>query len=116
MPAAATAETVSIPVQLPSGKAPSVQTLSGNVLPSLGKATPVSQAPDSRPMRIGIVIAHPHAAAEDAAVRRLYNPSSANFHSFMTPAAYTRAFGVSGRTASAVRSWLASNGLRLDYA
>jgi pseudomonalisin len=116
MPAAATAEMVSVPVQLPSVKAPSVQTLPGNVLPSLGKATPMSQAPDSRPMRIGIVIAHPHAAAEDTAVRRLYNPSSANFHSFMSPAAYTREFGVSKSTADAVRSWLGSNGLKVDYA
>ena len=105
---------VRLPVQLPSvGKG--VQTLPGNVLPSLGKATPVGQARDSRPMRIGVVIAHPHGSAENAAVRRLYNPSSANFHSFLTPARYASTFGVSKDASAAVRSWLASSGLRLDY-
>ena len=118
MLAAGTASAVDLPVKLPV-QAPSVgkgvQTLPGNVLPSLGKATPVGQARDSRPMRIGVVIAHPHGSAENAAVRRLYNPSSANFHSFLTPARYASAFGVSKDASAAVRSWLASSGLRLDY-
>ena len=118
MLAAGTASALDLPVKLPV-QAPSVgkgvQTLPGNVLPSLGKATPVGQARDSRPMRIGVVIAHPHGSAENAAVRRLYNPSSANFHSFLTPARYASAFGVSKDASAAVRSWLASSGLRVDY-
>src|SRR6266480_708911 len=52
-----------------------LSTLTGNVLQSLDKATPVSSAPAQQRMRIGIVVAHPHQAAESAAMRSIYNPS-----------------------------------------
>jgi len=66
-------------------------------------------------MRIGVTIAHPRAAAEDTFLKRLYNRSSANYHSFLTPSQYAKAFGVSTSTADAVRSWLGSGGLTIDY-
>ncbi len=122
-PALAARRSLQIPVHLPVPVAvvpsPHVQSgaqaLPGNVLPALGKATPQGDAPSSEPMRIGVVIAHPHASAEDAAVRRLYNPSSAKFHAFLTPAQYAQKFGISKSSSAAVRSWLKSNGLTLDY-
>jgi pseudomonalisin len=95
---------IQIPVKLPA-----------NVLPALDQATPVGQAPDTRMMRIGVTVAHPRAAAEDAFLKRLYNPSSANYHSFLTPPEYAKAFGVSQANADAVRSWLTSHGLTVDY-
>jgi subtilase family serine protease len=104
-----------VSVQLPNLGSP-VKTLTGNVLQSLGEAAPVAPAPASQRMRIGLVIAHPHQKAENAALRSIYSPSSAHFHRFFTPRAYAHQFGVSNRTASAVRSWLASRGLRVDYA
>jgi pseudomonalisin len=104
-----------VSVQLPSIQN-GLQTLTGNVLQSLGNATPVSPAPAQQRMRIGLVIAHPHPAAESQALRSIYSPSSAHFHRFFTPKAYAHQFGVSKFTAGAVRSWLASRGLRVDYA
>jgi pseudomonalisin len=67
-------------------------------------------------MRIGLVVAHPHQAAESAALRAIYNPSSAHFHQFFTPKTYAHQFGVSKAAAGKVRSWLASRGLRVEYA
>src|SRR4051812_10317478 len=90
-------------------------TLIGNVLPELGQATPVSPAPSSQRMRIGILVSHPHQRAEAAALRQLYNPRSAHFHRFFTPSTYAKQFGVSSSNAQAVRDWLASKGLRVDY-
>jgi pseudomonalisin len=102
--ATASSAAIQIPVQLPA-----------NVLPALGQATPVSAAPDTRRMRIGVAISHPRAGAEDAYVGRLYNPSSSNYHSFLTPEQYVHAFGVSDSNAAAVRNWLTSNGLSVEY-
>jgi pseudomonalisin len=100
---------IQIPIQTPVK-------LPANVLPALDQATPVGQAPDTRKMRIGVAIAHPRAAAEDGYLKRLYNPSSANYHSFLTPQQYSKAFGVSQANGDAVRSWLTSKGLSIDYA
>src|SRR3954468_2742212 len=102
-----------LPVQLPVPvPVPKLEdTLTGNVLPQLGQATPVSPAPSSQRMRIGILVAHPHAKAEASTLRTLYNPRSAQFHRFFTPQTYAKQFGVSSTGARAVRSWLASKGL-----
>jgi subtilase family serine protease len=103
-----------VSVQLPSVQN-GISTLTGNVLQSLDKATPASPVPASRRMRIGLVVAHPHQAAESAALRAIYNPSSAHFHQFFTPKSYAHQFGVSRAAAGKVRSWLATRGLRLEY-
>jgi pseudomonalisin len=100
-----------LPVQLPK----QLDTLTGNVLPKLDSATPVSPAPSSQRMRIGVLIAHPHLKAEAAALRQLYNPRSAHFHRFFTPASYAKQFGVSSAGAQSVRQWLTSKGLSVDY-
>src|SRR5262249_13539219 len=78
-------------------------------------ATPVGQAPDTRRMRIGVTIAHSHASAESTYLKQLYNSSSANYHRFLTPQQYAKAYGVSQSNADGVRSWLTSNGLSVDY-
>lgn len=103
-----------VSVQLPNIQN-GISTLTGNVLQSLGNATPVSPAPAQQRMRIGLLVAHPHQAAESAALRSIYSPSSVHFHQFFTPKAYAHQFGVSQAAAGKVRSWLASQGLRLEY-
>src|SRR5262249_15441875 len=104
-----------VSVQLPNVQN-GIQTLTGNVLQSLGNASPASPAPASQRMRIGILVAHPHQAAENRALRELYSPGSAGFHRFFTPKTYAQHFGVSRANAAAVRSWIASRGLHVDYA
>ncbi len=109
---------VSVPLpnlQLPNVIHNGVQTLTGNVLPQLDKATPVSPAPATQRMSIGVLVAHPHQAAENAALRAIYNPSSVHFHQFFTPKTYAKQFGVTPTGASAVRNWLTSHGLHIDY-
>ncbi|HEY1596671.1 MAG TPA: S53 family peptidase [Thermoleophilaceae bacterium] len=103
-----------VSVQLPNLQN-GIQTLTGNVLQSLGNATPASPAPAGQRMRIGFVVAHPHQAAEDSALRSLYSPNSAEFHRFFTPKTYAQHFAVSKANAAAVRGWLASRGLHVDY-
>jgi pseudomonalisin len=104
-----------VSIQLPSIQN-GIQTLTGNVLSTLGNAAPASPAPAQQRMRIGIVVAHPHQAAESQALRSIYSPSSAHFHRFFTPRAYAKQFGVTKGAADDVRSWLASRGLRVEYA
>src|SRR6185437_3953659 len=111
----AVATGASAAIQIPQLPVQSPVKLPANVLPALDQATPAGQAPDTRRMRIGVTIAHPRAAAEDSYLKRLYNPSSANYHRFLTPSQYAKAFGVSKSTADAVRSWLAGGGLSIDY-
>ena len=103
-----------VSVQLPNLTS-GIKSLTGNVLPQLDKAAPVSSAPATQRMRIGLLVAHPHQAAENAALRAIYNPSSAHYHQFFTPQGYAKQFGVTPAAASAVRSWLTSHGLSIDY-
>jgi pseudomonalisin len=104
-----------VSVQLPN-LTNGIKSLTGNVLPQLDKAAPVSSAPATQRMRIGVLVAHPHQAAENAALRTIYNPSSVHYHQFFTPKSYAKQFGVTPSAASAVRGWLTSRGLSIDYA
>jgi subtilase family serine protease len=72
-------------------------------------------APSAQAARIGIAIAHPDPAGEDALLGRLFDRSSPDYHRFLTPQQYAQRFGVRPATQSAVRSWLRSGGLQIDY-
>src|SRR6185437_3383000 len=111
----AVATGASAAIQIPQIPLQSPVKLPGGVLPALDQATPVGQAPDTRKMRIGVTIAHPRTRAENTYLARLYNPSSASYHRFLTPQQYAKAFGVSQSNADAVRSWLSDGGLSVDY-
>src|SRR6185436_11605985 len=65
--------------------------------------------------RIGIAIAHPDPAGEDALLAGLFDRSSPDYHRFLTPEQYAQRFGVRPATQSAVRAWLRSGGLQIDH-
>jgi pseudomonalisin len=80
----------------------------------LAQAVRVGAPPADRRMSIGLALAHPHPAAEDALLRGLFDRSSPDYHQFLTPTEYARRFGVSRATRRAVRTWLSDGGLRVD--
>src|SRR5579862_1880469 len=63
-----------------------------NVLPGLSLATLVGPAPAAQTMRLDIALSHPNAAGEQAAYAAMYNPTSATYHQFLTPAQYDSTF------------------------
>ena len=71
-------------------------------------------APSASAARIGIAVAHPDPAGEDALLARLFDRSSPDYHRFLTPAQYARRFGVRPETQNAVRAWLRGAGMEVD--
>jgi pseudomonalisin len=86
-----------------------------DVLPGITLATLDGAAPAGHTMRLTIALNHPDTAAEQAAYSAIYNPSSKQYHQFLTPAQYDADFGVSQATANAVTSWLTGGGLDVFY-
>jgi pseudomonalisin len=84
--------------------------LRNDYLSALYKATRTGEA--SGTMRIGIAIGHPHPQQEQQLLHDLYDPQSPSYHRFLTPRRYAQRFGPD---VSAVRAWLRSNGLHIDY-
>jgi pseudomonalisin len=66
-------------------------------------------------MRIGIAVGHPHPSEEQLLLHDLYDPRSASFHRFLTPAQYAARFGVTKTDSKRVEGWLTGNGLHVDY-
>jgi hypothetical protein len=97
----------------PAAAAPATtQVLADNVLPGLLLLSP-SPAPAAQVLHIGVGINPPNAAAAAAYSRAVYDPSSAEYHHFLTPAQYAASFGVPAATVQAVQSWLTGGGLQV---
>ena len=89
--------------------------LVANVPRGLAQAQRVGVPPATERMRIGLALAHPHPATEDALLRGLFDRSSPDYHRFLTPAQYAQRFGVSAATQHNVRAWLTGGGLRVEH-
>jgi pseudomonalisin len=89
--------------------------LVANVPRGLSEAQRVGVPPATERMRIGLALAHPHPAAEDALLSGLFDRSSPDYHRFLTPAQYAQRFGVPAATQRDVRAWLTDAGLRVDH-
>jgi subtilase family serine protease len=89
--------------------------LVANVPRALTHAQRIGAAPAADRMRVGFVLAHPHPEAEDTLLRGLFDRSSPSYHRFVTPAQYTKRFGVPAGTRRDVRAWLAGGGLRVEH-
>ena len=77
---------------------------------SLQGATLTGNAPASTPVRLAVTLKPQNAAAEQAALRAMYQPGSATFHQFLTPAQWEAAYAPTTAQVSAVTSYLSSNG------
>jgi subtilase family serine protease len=89
--------------------------LVANVPRGLAQAQRVGVSPAGERMSIGLALAHPHPAAEDALLHGLFDRSSPDYHRFLTPGQYAQRFGVAAATQRDVRAWLADGGLRVEH-
>jgi hypothetical protein len=112
---AATTAPTGAATSAPTGTATSaptgaLQVLTDDVLPGLPLLA-VSPAPAAKVLHVGVALTSPHASAATAYASAVYNPSSADYHHFLTPSQYASAFGVPAATVQAVTGWLKSGGL-----
>jgi pseudomonalisin len=87
-------------------------TLTEDVLPGLPLLTP-QPAPAGTVLHVGVAIAEPDPSGEAAYESALYDPSSPEYHEFLTPASFAARFGVATSMVQAVRSWLTGGGLQV---
>ena len=90
--------------------------LQGNVHPLLKKAT--DQGRMDGGTRLGMSLTFKRTPAQEAAVEKLLaeqqNPSSANYHKWLTPEQYADRFGLSATDMNKVVSWLQSEGFMVN--
>src|SRR3954464_6721028 len=86
-------------------------TLSNGVVHNLNLATLTGAVPASQTVTVGIYLANPNQAAEDAYVKQLYDPSSSNYGNFLDPDSFNTQFGVPLSSFQAAQSWAQSRGL-----
>ncbi|HVA73584.1 MAG TPA: S53 family peptidase [Acidimicrobiales bacterium] len=99
-------------VGLPS--APSgVEQLPVDVLPGLNLLAPTGAAPAGQVLQIGVGLSLPNLAGAKTYEQSEYDPSSPNYHHFLTPAQFDSMFGVPAQTYDRVVSWLRSGGLTI---
>src|SRR5438067_9676605 len=99
-----------------SGTPSGLRVLGTNLLPGLAQLVPTGAPPAGELREIGIGLQRPRVAEEDALYRRLYDPASADYHRFLSPAAFSARFGVDAAAFRATLSWLRSGGLRVTHA
>ncbi len=101
-----------VPAQTPTvARAALTATLSGTVLRGLAKLAPAGPTDPAMQISLGIGVAHPYDAEEDAYLQALYTPGDPLFEQFLDPDAYQQRFGVSPAQLDAVVAWLHSGGL-----
>jgi len=85
--------------------------LSHDAVRNLGLATLTGSVPTSQPVTVGVYLANPNQAAEDAYVKSLYDPASANYQNFLDPDTFATTYGVPAANLQNAESWLQAHGL-----
>ncbi len=85
--------------------------LSNDRVQNLNLATLVGAVPSSQTVTVGIYLSNPNQAAEDAYVKQLYDPASANYQNFLDPETFNSEFGVPAASFQAAESWAQAKGL-----
>jgi pseudomonalisin len=85
--------------------------LTGDVVRNLNLATALGPVPSTQPVTVGVFLTSPNQAAEDAYVKQLYDPASANYGNFLDPDTFNQQFGVAAATLQATQAWLQGAGL-----
>src|SRR5437868_2206731 len=85
--------------------------LSNDRVQNLSLATLDGAVPSSQTVTVGIYLSNPNQAAEDAYVKQLYDPSSANYQNFLDPDTFNQQFGVPAANFQAAESWAQTRGL-----
>lgn len=85
-----------------------------DILPGLSLLRPSAANPATQ-LHIGVALSEPRSAAENSLVAALYDPSSPDYHHFLTPSEFNAAFGVPRATVEAVQRWLIAGGLQVTF-
>jgi subtilase family serine protease len=88
--------------------------LSQVVVHHLDLATLNGPVPAAQPITVSVVLTNPNQSAIDTYVQQLYDPSSANYQSFLDPDAFNTRFGVPASTLQSAQAWLQGKGLTVS--
>src|SRR5260370_10149362 len=79
----------------------------------LDALTPIGLVDPSTPITVGVVLARPNAAGEEALAEALYDPNNAQYQQFLDPGEFATAFRISPSTLQQTATWLQSGGLNV---
>ncbi|MGC2403727.1 MAG: protease pro-enzyme activation domain-containing protein, partial [Acidobacteriaceae bacterium] len=94
-----------------------LQRLTGNRSPSGNSITDLGRAPDDLPQEHVLLMLKRGAAQQQALqqfMQEQYDPHSANFHGWLTPAQYGSLFGPSAEDILQITNWLAGHGFTVN--
>jgi subtilase family serine protease len=92
-------------------------TLVGNIRPEANAANDRGPVPDSMPIEHMLLLLQRSQQQEQAAealIDQLHDPSSANYHHWLTAAQFGQMFGLAQQDLNTIRNWLASQGFRVN--
>ena len=92
---------------------PTLRQLAFNLLAGLD-LLPSTAADPSTPMVVGVSLARPDPAGEQALYRQMYQPGGAGYRQFLTPAEFNARFAVASTTVAKAVQWLQGAGLTVD--
>jgi Pro-kumamolisin, activation domain len=118
LPAGASAQTSNVAPRITQAvDETNLVTISGSVHPLAQAKYDRGAAPDSQPIRRGMVLLQ-RSPAQEAALRQLMDAqqssSSPSYHKWLTPAQFGEQFGASSADIQTVSSWLTSHGLQVN--
>src|SRR5260370_41361363 len=87
--------------------------LSRAVVHHLDALAPIGLVDPSTPITVGVVLARPNPAGEEALAEALYDPNNVQYQQFLDPGEFATAFGVSPSAFQQAVSWLQSGGLNV---
>jgi subtilase family serine protease len=86
-----------------------------DVLPGLDHAVLDGPTAPATRLTVDIGLQTPDQSREANLLSALYNPSSADYHQFLSPSQFDQQFRVPAATVAATESWLRSGGLNVSY-
>ena len=95
--------------------ASATEVLSTDVLPGLAGLSSTPANPGT-PVQVGVTLANPAAAAQNALYNAIYTPGNPLYHHFLSAAEVAARFGVPQAQFDAVRTWAVRDGLSLAFA
>jgi kumamolisin len=109
-------QAAALPSRMFSGPNGGSVTLRGSVSPLTRSAHRLGKPASSRALGVTVTLALRDGTALDSFLSALYDPSSPQYHHFLTPRQFAQQFGPTASSQQEVKSWLQSQGLRVTGA
>jgi pseudomonalisin len=90
--------------------------MSTDVLNGLKDAKNLGATPALTSVQVGLTLANPHAAEQNAAYNAIYDPKSPLYHHYLTAAQVAADFGVPDSTFDQLKAWATRDGLKVAFA